>query len=220
MNHFILKTEPVRNWHIFLALLFIHLLLSWIFQEYIMTREAYHSLLSEQLETYRIDKQLEVMSRFKIWGYIILPVILWLKFTCMTLLLQLPLMFKFIEIPFKKIFRVVMLASLPFVFMSAIHILQLFSIPAEQINDAVLKIIPFSLGRLINPAHYPESAIQILNMINIFEAGWLLLTFYGFTVISENKLQKMDIALLVFAIWTFVLILQYLLNIYIEKIYT
>jgi hypothetical protein len=205
------------NGKIFLALLVINILLSWIFQEYIMTRDAYHTLLSDKLESYRIDQQLDIMNRFKIWGYLLLPLVLWFKFTCVTLLLQLPLLLKFIEIPFRKIFRVVMIASLAIVMMNAVFMLQLYNIPAAEITNSLLKVQPLSLSSLLDISAYPESALAVLSTFNLFEAGWLFLIFYGFTIIAGKKLKKSDIALLISGVWSFLLFLNYALLIYMEK---
>jgi hypothetical protein len=182
-----------------------------------MTHDVYHTLLSDQLENYRIDQQLDMMNRYKIWGYLLLPLVLCLKFIFVTLLLQLPLLFKYIEIPFRKIFRVVMIASLAFVLMNFIYITQLSFYPAAKITDNVLQVMPFSVSSLIDISRYPQSAITILSTFNVFEAGWLLLIFYGFKHIGGNVLKKIDIALLVIGVWSFLLLMHYTLLIYMER---
>jgi len=202
-----------------MTLLLINVILSWVFQESIMTREVYHSLLSGQLESYRIDKQLDLINRFKIWGYLFLPVVLWLKFTIVSLLLQLPLMIKFIEIPFRQIFRVVMIASISFVLMNIVYIIYLSLIPATEINQDIINIIPFSLSSLVDISRYPESAIKMLSSFNLFEIGWLIILFYGFTVIACEKLKKTDVALLLISVWSFLFVFKYVLVIYMAKVF-
>jgi len=214
---YIFNENSPGNGKIFLALLVINILLSWIFQEFIMTRDVYHTLLSDKLESYRIDQQLDIMSRFKIWGYLLLPLVLWLKLTCVSLLLQMPLLLKFIEVPFRKIFRVVMIASIAVVLMNMVYIIKLYNLPVEGISNNLLKVQPLSLSSLLDISAYPDSALAILSTFNLFEAGWLFLIFYGFTIIAGKKLKKTDIALLISGVWTFLLLLNYALLIYMEK---
>lgn len=185
-----------------------------------MTKEVYYSLLSERLETYRIDKQLELINRFKIWGYFLLPLILWLKYTFVTLLLQLPLIIKFIEIPFKRIFRVVMLASVTIIIMSVVRISWLFSIPPDHINADILKIVPLSINSFINTSEYPQSAIAVFSNINLFELGWLILVYSGLVSVSEDKLKKTDAVILVASVWSFLILLQYAVMTYIENTFS
>jgi len=215
----ILNPESIKNWQIFIVLMIINIILSWIFQEYVMTREVYHSLFSERIESYRIDRQLELANRFQIWGYLLIPALLWLKITLVTLLLQLPLLYKFIEIPFKSIFRVVMIASFSFILMSMVRMIQLASIPPEQINDNILKSMPLSFSGLIDISNYPESAVVMLSTFNIFEAVWMLFLFLGFSIIAEDKIKKIDSALLVFGVWSFLLFIQYVFVTYMEKVF-
>jgi hypothetical protein len=213
----ILLPANVKNWRLFVILLTLNLIISWIFQEYVMTKEVYHSILSERLEDYRIDQQIELVNRFEILGYFLLPIALWLKFSFVALLLQLPLMLKFIEIPFSKIYRAVMVASVSSVLMSAVRLGQLILTPVSQINESVLKITPLSLGSIIDAARYPDSAITILSAFNLFEAFWLVLLMLGFVSIAKEKLKKIDILLLISGVWIFLLVLQYALVTYMEK---
>lgn len=195
----------------------LNLILAWFQQEYVMTREVYHNLLSDQLEILRINQQIELMERLNVWGYFLLPLLMLLKYSLLSLLLQLPLMFNFIEIPFKKIFRVVILASASSIALTATHLVWLFSLSVNQINETALKVTPLSLSNLIDISRYPDSSISLLNMFNIFEIGWLILIFMGFNSISNEKLKKIDVALLAVGIWTFLLVLQYALVNYLEK---
>lgn len=215
-----MSNQTLKTWQIFIIFLVVNIILSWLFQEYVMTREVYHSLLSDRLEAYRIDKQFELMNRFQVWGYLLSPIILWLKFTLVALLLQLPLMLKFIEIPFKQIFRVVMIASIAGMMMSATHFSQLLSLPVEEINKSVLKVMPCSLSGLVEISQYPESVITVLSTFNIFESCWIVLLFWGLVSISNDKLKKVDVAILVVGIWTFMLLLQYSLVSYFDKVFT
>ena len=216
-NISLLNSDKIKNWHIFLAFVVLNLIVSWLFQEFIMTKEIYFHLLSDRVEEYRIDRQMEMINKFKLWGYLILPVLLWLKYVLVALLLQLPLMLKFIDIPFKNIFRVVILASTAMIIMNIVQFLWLYSIPVEKINENFLKVTPLSISALVNISLYPESAISILSTFNIFEGIWLFLLFMGFVMIARDRIKKNDIAILVFGVWTFLLLIQYSLVVYLEK---
>jgi len=204
---------------IFIIILAINLILAWVFQEILMTRDMYHSIFSDQLENYRIDEQLRIANRYKLWGYIILPLIIYLKFVIVSLLLQLPLLLKFIEISFNKIYRVVMFASLAFVVMNIVYMLWIFQQPVTAINENMLKVIPLSLGNLVDISRYSSSTISLLSTLNIFEGCWLAILFYGFTIIAGDKISKTDVFMLVISVWCFLFILKFSLLIFMEKIF-
>ena len=209
------KVKQLKTYQLFLLLLFLNILILWYYDNYVMTREVYHHLLSNQLETSRIDQFIDLVNRFKIWKYILAAPLLWLRITVITLLLQFPLLLKFIDVPFNKIFRWVTQATFVLTFGSFIKIIWLSQLPVEQMTQTTLAIMPGSLSNFVKIANYSSSAVTLFNQISIFEILWCLVVYRGLSCVK--KIQKIDAALIVCGIWTFLCVFQWALIAYLEK---
>jgi len=206
----------LKNWHLFLVLVLANVLIAFLYQEHIMTKDIFYALFSDQVETNRIDKFFDVTQRISIWGYLLTPVVLLIKFSFVALLLQFPLTIKFIDIPFKRLFRIMMLAAIPLLIGTMARYLWLLSLPVEQITKSVLQVTPLSLSSLIDYTKYTESSITILNNFSIYEIVWCLMVYLGLS--KTEKLKKYDAAMLVIGVWTFLLVFQWALMAYLTKI--
>ncbi|MBN2031386.1 hypothetical protein JW824_14225 [bacterium] len=218
MENVIITKKPVsfKTWHLFVILLLVAWLNTWIFQNHIMTREVYYNLYSEQLEIRRIDNLIKFFQIFSIWSYITAPLILWIQITFITLLIQFPLILKIIDIPFKQIFRIVTFAFIPLTVMMLVRSLWLLRFEPDQINEYTLTFIPLALTNLINVTSYPKAVLGLLGNINIFSLIYCVIIYNG--LFSTGKLKKDDAALLVFAIMTLLLVFQWALVSYLTKI--
>jgi hypothetical protein len=150
----------LKTGEVFLLLVLGTYINTWILQNYVMTRELYYNLLAERLEIYRIDKYFEYVQKISFLTYIFIPLALLLKIIFTTLFIQFPLVFKFIDIPFRKLFRIVILAQFSVLVMEVIKTIRLLRLPLSKITEGALAVVPFSLTDLLNPAFYPESALR------------------------------------------------------------
>ncbi|MFQ5632852.1 MAG: hypothetical protein ACE5I1_29125 [bacterium] len=197
----------LKTWQIFLLILLANLLVSWVYNEFILTREVYHNLLSEQLEANRIDEYFDITRKLSIWGYLLQPLLFWLQIAFFALLIQTPLMLLFIEIPFRQVFRIVLVASLAVSALSVIQLLKLSFYAPSEITEAVLNVVPFSLTNFIDPADYPKTAFFVLNKFSLFELAWCVLLYRGLA--ATEKLKKDTAMFLVTGLWIALLLFQW-----------
>lgn len=218
MNNTIALEKPLdlKTWHLFVLLLIGVWINTWVIQNQIMTREVYHNLLSERLEVHRIDDYFNMMRKLSVWNYVWIPLFLWLRLTFVTLFMQFPLVFKFIDIPFKQIFRMVALAFIPLFFAGFIKTIWLLRQPANQITEEILAFVPFAITNFLEASLYPKAAFGFLSNFNIFEILWCIIIAKGLS--STGKLRKIDAALLVFIVWTLMVLFQWALMLYLAKV--
>ena len=203
------------NWQIFILITIINLLITFWVQKLIYSREFYYSLLSEQMEISRIDDLIEAMGRYSYLGFVLLPVFLFLRFLITSLLLQLLLLLKFIEIKFNRLFGYVMLSSLVISAGQVVHSIRLvYSLPAA-LNRDLLTIKPLSLAGLLDTGNYPQSSLMILNHCGLFEILWMCCIYYG--LLRTNRLKKEEAAVIVLTLWSGMLFLAWAFSFYIEK---
>ena len=222
MNRAITITENEKSeklfetWQLFLIITVFSLLISFAFQKVIMTREVFYNLYGSQMEEYRIDDFISMMQKFQILGYVATPLIIWLRIAFVSFLIQLPFMLKYIEIPFKDIFRIVTIAY--FVLLSAdiVRFFYLYFKPTEQITLDSLTFMPLALTNLLNKSNYSGAVFSFLSKINLFELAWGIVVYKGLTKLK--KLENIDCALIVFGVWVAIEALTFGLTLFIGNL--
>jgi hypothetical protein len=164
-------------------------------------------LLSEQLEASRIDEYFDITRKLSLWGYLLQPLLFWLQIAFFALLIQTPLMLLFIEISFRQVFRIVLIASLAVIALSVVQLLKLSFYAPSEITETVLNVVPFSLAYFIEPADYPKTALFVLNKFSLFELAWCVLLYRGLA--ATEKLKKDTAMFLVAGLWIALLLFQW-----------
>jgi len=203
------------NWHIFIYLSIINFLIAFLASQFIFTRDFYYTLFSDTMELSRIDKYVDIIDRFSFWSLLLLPLFLFIKFSVVALILQIPLLFRYIEISFKYLFRWVMLASFALTLGQLVHFFNIYFTTAKNVCASLFKILPLSLATLINPEEYSSNTIFILNQFNMFDMLWSAVLFIG--LIKTGKIKKMDAFILIVCIWTFLLGIQWIVLFFLEN---
>ncbi|OPZ81123.1 MAG: hypothetical protein BWY77_00780 [bacterium ADurb.Bin431] len=212
---FFLQPLQLKGWHLFLLLVACEALLTWFYQSRILTREVYHTLLQAQLDAQRIDALFDLLQRMSLWGFAAIPLIIGLRIMLVASLLQLPLVLRFIDIPFRQLFRIVAAASLLFILLEGVRLLRLSGIPAEQLTQANLNWMPLALTSLLRLEVATASVQGFFSHFNLFEIGWLALLYFGLS--RTGQLRKRDAGLVVLVMWTVVVLFQWGLTLYMER---
>jgi len=207
----------LQGWHLFVLLVLCEGLLTWFYQTQVLTRDLYHSLLKEQLEAQRIDALFDLLKRISVWGYVTIPLFIGFRILFVAFLLQLPLVLRFIDIPFRQLFRIVAMASVLMLVFEAGRMFHLSGIAAEQISKADLNWVPLALMSLLHISSSSASVQGFFSHFNLFELGFLLLIYRG--LIQTGKLKKMDAGLVVLVMWTVIILFQWGLMMYTERMY-
>jgi len=197
------------NWQIFAYLAILNILISFWAHHLIFTKEIYYSLLSDQMEIVRIDEFVEVLDRYSYVSMLLIPLVMLLKLCFNSLILQLPLLIKDIEISFKKMFRIVILASVMLTLGQLVHYTWIYLTPIESIAREQLVVNPLSLAAIVGIEGFPSSSVHVFKQCNLFEILWGIAVYLG--LLSTNKIRKNDAALLVLSTWAALLFVQYVI---------
>ena len=169
------------------------------------------------METYRIDDYVNFVKKISFWGYLAQPLLLWLKIVIVSFLIQLPLMIKYMEIPFKSIFRVVTFANLAVAAGAVIKVAYLLFLPVDKISQVTLEFNPLAITNILEKTKFSNAAWGFLSSINVFEVLWSFIVYKGLSTIG--KLEKDDSALLALGVWTFIAVFQFALTTYLSKVF-
>lgn len=204
------------NWQIFMFLAIINFLISFWAHRLIFTKELYYALLSDQLELTRIDNFVDILKKYSFMGTLVIPIVLFLQYLVTGLLLQIPLLLNYIEIGFRKLFRIVMLSSVVLTAGQVVHFIRIYFTPLENVTEQSLMVKPLSMATLVQVSAYPPSSLYVLNQCNLFELLWVGCIFYG--LLRTNHIKISDAALLSFVVWSMILFLHWMIYFFIGKL--
>lgn len=210
------KGIHIKTWQLFMIILLANLLAGWFYNEHILTRDVYQNLLSEQLEAERIDEYFNFMRKLSLWGYIFQPILTWIHITFLVLLIQMPLILMVIDVPFRRLFRIVTCASLTMTASAFVKILRLNNLPASEISHVSLSVVPLSIASVLDASQYPQAAVAVLNKFSLFEAAWCFVIYKG--LVRTENLKKELAAFLVFCVWMLLLLLQWGITAYLDGV--
>ena len=192
------------------------LLNTWLANEILLDRQVFHRLLDEQIEAYRIDELLIVMRRLTVWNYVLAPLLLALRLLLSALFLQMPLVFRLLEVPFARLFHIVTVAFFALLLLMFVKTLWLASLPNSAIDESTLSLVPVSLAALVNRYRYSPQALGFLGNFNLSELAWCLIVTAGLRV--ESRLTWLDCGLVVVIVWTAMLVMQFVFLLYFHEI--
>lgn len=210
-----LKEFTLKNWHLFVFITCMYLIISLVNDKFIMTREVYQLLLSDKMESYRIDDYYEMLKRFSAYLYLSLPLITWLKITFIAFLLQTPLMLKSIEISFKETFRIAVYANIPFIIRDIIKLGILFFTPRAEYTNELLSFMPGSITNFLSEENYSTLTFNFLSSINVYEALWIFVVFLGLARLK--RFDKVDAFILSSGVWIGLTLFQFGLMFYMSR---
>jgi len=211
------ENESIKTWQLFTLIIVVEIFLYWISQNFIMTREVYHKLLSGRMDAYRIDDYIMLINRLNFIGYFVSPLIVLIRITFIALLIQFPLIVKFIDISFSQLFRIVCFGYISFIALTIIKYIWIIRLPIDQFSEYSLTFIPLSLSSFLDPNEYPKTAYGILGNFNLFELAWCTIVATG--LVKTKKLEKIDAILIVAIVWVAIVLFLWALTAYLNKMF-
>jgi len=201
------RPSGVSTRTLFLLVVVVSLALSWVTNEFVLTSAVYHRLFDAQLETTRIDQNLDITRRYALWGYLLLPLVLWVRLAFVALSLQMVALLALIELPFRDLFRATVLAFFALIYGNAIRVLWLLRLGEDQLDAAQLNVVPGSLAHfLLSPQESPSLVYGLTSLLNPWELIWATVLILALR--ATDRIAGGRAALLVGAVWSMFALLQ------------
>ena len=191
----LLKTIP--NYIIFIAFCILLVLFTFAFNNTIITDNLYFSFFSNQIAYERIEEIIAQKQKLAWLGYVFVPVIFLLKFTVISLIILTGFFFFEKKVSFLFVFKAVMLAEIPFLFIPLIKSIWFMFIQTKYSLEDVSYFFPLSVLQLFNIKSLSSWQIYPLQLFNVFELiYWVLLAFWLkiFLNISINKSMEVVVS--------------------------
>lgn len=175
----------------FVVLCIILGLINYIFSLLISMDELYTSLYDGKVALSRLQ-EIKTYNQNNPWlTYALIPVVLALKFSLITLCLMIGFLLYDLEISFKKIFSAVLLAELVFVIPPIIKLLWFSFIHTDFTFNDIIWFYPLALSNFFNlfeTARWLQYPLQVFNLFEVFYWFWLA---YCLSVILKLSFKKM-----------------------------
>ena len=196
---------PTR--HLFLIVVLASLAVAWATNEFVMTRGVYHNLLRSQLDALRIDQNFDLTRRYAVWGYVLMPLVLWARIALVALFVQMIGLVALIEIPFRELFRAATWAFYGVIYGNVIGVLWLVRVGEANIDAAAMNVTPGSLAHFFMPAQESPSLLYgLASQLNPWELIWALILFIALR--ATRRIGTAGAAILVGVVWTMFALFQ------------
>jgi hypothetical protein len=179
-----------------LIICIFYLLCQFLLQEIIITEDHYYYSLSEQLSFEHIDDILALKNEWKWLGYVLSPIILFIKLGVISIcLLSGSFLFNF-KIGLKKIFRIAVIGEIVLIIPLVLKIIWFTTISYSYTLDDVQFFYPLSLLNLFDPNTLDAWWIYPLQVLNLFEvAYWIVLAILLGRVIDASFDRRLSLVI-------------------------
>lgn len=211
------KPDNTPTWQLFLLMVVSVMIIYGVTQNFIMTNEAFISLYSDRLDVDTINQLYLIGLKYSIWGYLFIPLLLFLRIFLVTSLLQFSFVVRWKNIQFKTLFRIVLIAFSALLLGMMVKTTYLITIPAESLSIENMSYIPISIANFLKPSNYSSATFGFLSSLNLYELGWCLLIYFQF--IEKGIADKIEAMVTIIMAWGLIAGFSWGLSAYLERIF-
>ena len=185
----------LNKYYLFVAIVIANMLIIWLSKSTLVNEIVFYNTFSEQLSYDRSIKLFEGMKRYSWIGYALMPVVLLIKFTFVSIVLYTGIFLCDLHdrISFRKVFGVVVASEIVFLIASLIKFLWFsFFAGNYDLNDMSF-FYPLSLSNLFSRSEVDKIWIFPLQVLNLFQLLYILSISFGLSIqsgIQKTKAEK------------------------------
>ncbi len=172
-----MKTNFINfdSWKYLLLLIAFSLLLTFAIPYLFLTNNLYYQSFGEQLSADRISQLIDLSQKWQWVGYLLIPLIVLVRISFTALSLYIGFYISEHPVPFRKLFKIALLADFVFVVSGIVKLLILiFFKDVSTLTD--LQFQPFSVMQLFDKSAVEPYLIYPLSVISVFELlYWIVL---------------------------------------------
>lgn len=156
-----------------------------IYSDYIL-----YNALDDQLSTDRITTIIYLIKKLKWIGYILIPIVLFVKIYLISFCIEIGVIFKSYKVNIKNIFHVVLVAELVFLTQQIVRTLSLYFSNYNTLNE-IQNFYPLSILSLFEPENLAIWLVYPLQVLNIFMLAYFFLIAYGLSIFLNKNFTGM-----------------------------
>jgi len=168
--------EKLKCCYIYIIILAITLMISYVFNEILITRYVFYNTFQDQLNFSRIDEIFDSQLKYSWIVYVFIPVWLLIKNFIVSICLQTGLLIKGIKLSFFTTLKIALIAEIVFLLPQLLKLCWFLFIKTEFTLTDIQQFYPLSALNLFRFENLSSMLIYPFQTFNIFEIlYWLLL---------------------------------------------
>lgn len=188
--------RKVNNVFLFSIMTIILLAITYIYNEFLISDSTYYNTFAEQLTAEKIDGLIEQTQKWSWLGYVIVPIIYFFKFSLIALILLTGFFFINKTVSFSVLFKAVMLAELPFLFLPLIKLFWFLFVQTNYTFNDLQYFYPLSALQLFDVKSLAIWQIYPLQLLNVFEmVYWGLLAYWLKRLLNITLTKSMEMVI-------------------------
>ncbi|WP_292945044.1 MULTISPECIES: hypothetical protein [unclassified Mucilaginibacter] len=166
------------------------MVLTFLFQKVLLTKNVYYNSLQDQLDNSRIDQLFDSQAKYAWFGYVVIPIWLLIKITIITLCLQAGIILQNIKLSFKKTFTIAITAEFVFLLSIFIKFFWFFFVKTNYTIADVQQFYPISALNLFDVKTISPLLVYPLQTLNIFEVLYWFILAAGISQALKTDMDK------------------------------
>jgi len=175
----------LSTWETFGVLCAVSLVVFFVQDQLILTKDVYYSLLGEQMAIDRIDALLNFQAKWKWVNYVVIPFMLLLQSATIAACMFTGAILLDWKIPYRAFFGLVIRAMAVVTMGKILQTIILLFMNIQSMDD-FYRADWFSLLGWVGKANLPELAMAPASFLNVFEVLFWVLLAAGVRQLSEN----------------------------------
>jgi hypothetical protein len=205
----------LKGWKLFLGIVSMNLLVILLSQLTLINETVFFNTYSEQLTYERSMELFQKMQTYSWVSYVLAPVLLFLKFSAISVLLYIGVFFSDLhrDIPLRKIFKVVIACESVFIGASMVKLLWFVFFAGNYTLQDISFFYPLSVINLFKRSEVAIYWVYPLQTVNLFQFLYVLLLAFGLSKagsVNKKSVDKVVLATYVPAIAVWVTVIMFL----------
>ena len=182
----------IKNFNLFIINFILSLLAVIFLKNVLNVDDLVYNFHSEQITQEQLDKFIENKKRWEWVGYVILPILILIRTSLVTLCLNIGLFFYDTEnkIKFKQLFRIALLGEFVLVLVGFVKLLYFLFIKTDYTLQDIQQFYPLSYINFLDIENLEPWLIYPLQTINLFEIAYFFVLVYGVHKLLKNNYWK------------------------------
>jgi hypothetical protein len=177
----LLQYYNLRKLSLFSGIILINIIVIWLSKTVLINEIVFYNTYSEQLTLDRSLQLFENLKKFSWISYVLIPIMLTVKFTLVSIVLYTGAFFYNLhyKVTFSSIFKVVVASDLIFIFAGLTKFLWFYFFAGNYDLNDIGFFYPLSLINLFRVSEVNRIWIYPLQIVNIFQFAYIYALSYG-----------------------------------------
>jgi hypothetical protein len=188
----LLRYYSLNRFHLSLFIILGNLILIWLSKSVLINETVFYNAYSEQLTYDRAIQIFEDLNNISWVSYVFSPVILFIKFSLISLVIYIGIIFNNIQykVPLGSVFKVVIASDIVFLFAGLTKFLWVYFFAGNYDLNYIGFFYPLSLINIFKAAEVEKIWVYPMQTVNLYHFTYLVLLSYGLKNVC--KIEKND----------------------------